>query len=167
MGRALPLAPLCRRTDGGDSAGLRKDPRSPRATWRGCGALPCAPRTACLRRSHRAPTGRGGARRGREGWAGPGHLVSAPPRQCGPAGSQLVGRSLHPGCSPRKSGDSEEALPPPPIPALAGSSLASRLAGLTLCWLLGGGSGSPSSPLLPTLGDPEGRVSIASAAPCL
>lgn len=52
-GRALPLAPLSRRTDGGDSAGLRKDPRSPRATLPGCGALPCAPRNACLRRSHR------------------------------------------------------------------------------------------------------------------
>lgn len=52
-GRALPLAPLSRRTDGGDSAGLRKDPRSPRATLPGCGVLPCAPRTTCLRRSHR------------------------------------------------------------------------------------------------------------------
>lgn len=70
-----------------------------------------------------APTGRGGARLGTEGWVGPGHLVSAPPRQCGPAESRLVGRSVHPGCSPRESGDSEEALPPPFPHSLAPPSL--------------------------------------------
>lgn len=115
------------------------------------------------RKEPSAPTGRGGARPDGKGWVDRGHRVSAPPRQRDPAGNRLVGRSVRPGCSPRESGDSEEALlpPPPPIPALAGSSLSSRPAGLTLCWLLGGGSSSPSSPLI--LGPPSQPWEIAKA----
>ena len=65
-GRALPLAPLSRRTDGGDSAGLRKDPGSPGLR---SGAAEFYPAPPGLRASEGA-IGPDGTGRGTTGWKG-------------------------------------------------------------------------------------------------
>lgn len=65
-GRALPLAPLSRRTDGGDSAGLRIDPGSPGLC---SGAAEFYPAPPGLRASEGA-IGPDGTGRGTTGWKG-------------------------------------------------------------------------------------------------
>lgn len=108
-----------------------------------------------------APTGRGGARRDGAGRAGASRLrrVPAPPaaqaarRPVSPSVGET--RLLAEGEWGRRRSSSQ---PPPLLPALAGSSLASQLAYLTLPWPLGRGSGSlaPSiSAPFPPGGDPE------------
>lgn len=86
-------------------------PGSPQAVWPGRGALSCAPRAAGLGRSHRPR--RDGAGRDGAGRAGASRRrpVPAPPQQCRQRASPSVRRSVRPGCSPRESGDSEDALP--------------------------------------------------------
>lgn len=134
-------------------------PGSPRNGRPGRGALPCAPRAAGLGSSHRPR--RDGAGRDGAGRAGASRLRRVP----APPAAQAARRSVSPSVGEtRLLAEGEwgrrrsSSQPPPLLPALAGSSLASQLAYLTLPWPLGRGSGSlaPSiSAPFPPGGDPE------------
>lgn len=58
-----------------------------------------------------ASTGRGGARRGGEGWSWPSVPGASYPQRRRRRASPSVRGSVRPGCAPRESGDSEDALP--------------------------------------------------------
>lgn len=97
-GRSLSLPEPAGRTAGTPrgSPGCVARPR--RSTLRPPG---CGPRE-----EPSAPTGRGGARRGWEGWSWPSTPGVGAPQQLRQRASPSVRRSVRPGCSPRESGDS-------------------------------------------------------------
>lgn len=124
-------------------------PGGPRAVRQGRGALPCAPRAAGLGRSHRPRRDRAGRNGAGRAGAGGRRRVSAPPA------AQAARESVSPWVrAPRLRAEGEwgqrgsPSQPPPLLPALAGSALASKLADLTLSRPPGGGSGSLAPSIL-------------------
>ena len=156
-GRSPSLPEPARRTAGTprgsgrarESPGCVAGPR--RSTLRPLGGEP--------RGEPSAPTGRGGARRGGEGWSRPSTPGARAPQQRRQRAGPSVRRSVRPGCSPRESGDSEEALPNHPPPSRTRWLLPRFLASRLNPFLTTRRRERLSSPLhtgpLPFLGDPE------------